>query len=449
MAENGFVIMMDRGLSNKDIPNPEYQKLKAEFDRLCDEQEKIDNTGFGEVYKCINEELLGGKPHPTLYPYTDDEEVLRKALEMTGHAKDEAFCKRFMDHYRLFVKGKEVQLKALTLLAEFYPQKEKQVEGWQFVPITIVGSEELVKLAHERMMKDAQEGKGLFGDITIIPQEDEAMDELLGIEPYGLKCSLVPFYDDLMQYGIVDNFLGQDLTRGLFSILKDAANYLKENTDKPLEFENKVAGLMKDLGNLPIWGIFFQILVLQGLCRLLESATIDEGDDGYHEINSLYNWLLGNLGKKEVDFCYKPYGEADLDFLKPLCAYLKDTSIGQLVQTRIFGAELHPEHIVQIPQEKQTTSKKGRPSGTLKEKMIDDEDGSKLEKLHKLIEGKKGRDAALVILACMEKGWMTRPTFTQVKEELGVVGSQQAFNKYLDRHRFTSEELEGMMQNLS
>ena len=81
--------------------------------------------------------------------------------------------------------------------------------------------------------------------------------------------------------------------------------------------------------------------------------------------------------------------------------------------------------------------------------MIDDEDGSKLEKLHKLIEGKKGRDAALVILACMEKGWMTRPTFTQVKEELGVVGTQQAFNKYLDRHRFTSEELEGMIQNLS
>jgi hypothetical protein len=44
---------------------------------------------------------------------------------------------------------------------------------------------------------------------------------------------------------------------------------------------------------------------------------------------------------------------------------------------------------------------------------------------------------------------MTRPTFTQLKEELGVVGTQQAFNKYLDRHRFTSEELEGIMQNLS
>ena len=93
MAENGFVIMMDRGLSNKDIPNPEYQKLKAEFDRLCDEQEKIDNTGFGEVYKCINEELLGGKPHPTLYPYTDDEEVLRKALQKV-YGSLQALCER-------------------------------------------------------------------------------------------------------------------------------------------------------------------------------------------------------------------------------------------------------------------------------------------------------------------------------------------------------------------
>ena len=327
--------------------------------------------------------------------------------------------------------------------------KEKQVEGWHFVPSTIVGSEALVQLAHKRMMKDAQEGKGLFGDISVIPQEDEALDEFLGVEPYSLKCSLVSYYDDLKHYGIVDHFLGQDLTRFLFATLKDMADYLKENTDKPLNFRNQVAGLMKDLGEFPIWGIFLQILVLQGLCRMLECAAIGEGGNGYHEINSLYNWLWGNLGKKEVDFCYKPYGEADLEFLKPLCAYLKSTSMGQLVQTRLFGDRLHPEHAVQIPQEKQTASKKGRPSGTLKEKMIDDEDGSKLKKLHNLIKGKKGRDAALVVLACMEKGWMTRPTFTQLKKELGVVGSQQAFNQYLHQHLFTSEELEGMMQNLS
>ena len=449
MGNNGYVIMMDKGLSDTNFPDPEYQKMKAEFDRLCDEQEKIDNTGFAEVYECINEELLGDKPHPTLYPYTDDEEVLWKALEMTGHGQDEAFCERFMNHYRLFLKGKEVQLKALTLLAEKYPQIEKQVEGWRFVPITIVGPAELVKIALEGIKNDAQEGKGLFADVTIIPQEDETMDEYLCIEPYGLKCSFVRFYDELKQFGIVDDFLGKDLTQFLFAILKDAAHYLKENTDKPHTFKNKVAGLIMDLGRYPIWGIFFQILILQGLCRLLESATINEGDDGYHEVNSLYNWLMENLGIKEAEFCYKPYGKGDLEFLRPFCAYLISTPMGKFIQTHIWGAESQPQPVAPTIQEKQKARKRGRPKETLKDKMIDDADGRKQKKLHELMKGKKGKDAALVITASMEKGWMTKPTYTQVREEFGDIGAQQGFTRYLDKKFFTSEEWEGMIRNLS
>ena len=73
-----------------------------------------------------------------------------------------------------------------------------------------------------------------------------------------------------------------------------------------------------------------------------------------------------------------------------------------------------------------------RPTKELKDMMIDDEDGNKLQKIHNAMAGKKGKIAALIILACILKGWMAKPTFTQVKNEFGDVGTQQGFTKYLN-----------------
>ena len=101
------------------------------------------------------------------------------------------------------------------------------------------------------------------------------------------------------------------------------------------------------------------------------------------------------------------------------------------------------------PQERTDTRKRGRPKETLKNRMINDSDGSKLERLHQLMEGKKGKDAALVIMVSVEKGWMTKPTHTQVKNEFGDVGKQQGFTKYLRKECFTDEEWEGMTRNFS
>ena len=98
---------------------------------------------------------------------------------------------------------------------------------------------------------------------------------------------------------------------------------------------------------------------------------------------------------------------------------------------------------------KENTRRKGRPKETLKEKMIDDADGSKLDKMHKLMKGKKGRDAALAITAALKKGWMTKPTHTQVEKEFGDVGKQQGFTKYLNETCFTDEEMKGVMRNFS
>ena len=102
------------------------------------------------------------------------------------------------------------------------------------------------------------------------------------------------------------------------------------------------------------------------------------------------------------------------------------------------------------PQQRKSiaTRGKGRPKETLKEKMINDADGSKLQKIHTKMDGKKGKDAALIILACIKKGWMLKPTYTQVKNEFGDIGSKTGYNTYLKEQRFTKEELDGAINCL-
>ena len=64
----------------------------------------------------------------------------------------------------------------------------------------------------------------------------------------------------------------------------------------------------------------------------------------------------------------------------------------------------------------QGNGKRGRQKKSLKDKMIDDANGEKLQKMHTILKGKKGKDVSLIIVTCIKKGWMTKPTFTEVKD---------------------------------
>lgn len=101
-------------------------------------------------------------------------------------------------------------------------------------------------------------------------------------------------------------------------------------------------------------------------------------------------------------------------------------------------------------QKNQPARSKGRPKETLKDRMINDADGSKLQKIHKVMDGKKGKDVALIILACMQIGWMLKPTSTQVKEEFGDIGALQGFNDYINNseEKFAKCEIEGVINSL-
>ena len=97
-------------------------------------------------------------------------------------------------------------------------------------------------------------------------------------------------------------------------------------------------------------------------------------------------------------------------------------------------------------QPKQAKPKRGRPVKTLADIMLNDDAGEKLKKLHTLVDGKKGKDLALIILACVKQGYMTKPTYQQLANEFGDVGSRQAYTNYSNEIKFTKSEIGGAIK---
>ena len=110
--------------------------------------------------------------------------------------------------------------------------------------------------------------------------------------------------------------------------------------------------------------------------------------------------------------------------------------------------DINGKPIYKLQNQNASRRNRGRPKETLKDKMVNDADGSKLQKVHRVMNGKKGKDAALIILACIKKGWMQKPTFTQVTEEFGDIGTQQSFTPYLNEDKFIKGEMVGAINSL-
>lgn len=82
----------------------------------------------------------------------------------------------------------------------------------------------------------------------------------------------------------------------------------------------------------------------------------------------------------------------------------------------------------------------GRPTKPFEDSMLNDINGERLKIVHTFMDGKKGKDAAAIILACIDIGWMQKPTYGQVKNEFGDIGSKANYNQYLDKRKFNYQE---------
>lgn len=136
-------------------------------------------------------------------------------------------------------------------------------------------------------------------------------------------------------------------------------------------------------------------------------------------------------------------------FTKPIVEEYKHkyiTNAMQILVTKYGYDDLVQPEAKESKQPKQPKPKRGRPVKPLADVMLNDNTGEKLKKLHTLIDGKKGKSLALIIMACVKQGYMTKPTYQQLANEFGDIGSRQAYTNYSDENRFTASEIGGAVK---
>lgn len=217
------------------------------------------------------------------------------------------------------------------------------------------------------------------------------------------------------------------------SILVGEFVYLYENL-KSREFCEHLSGIEK-LGYYDE-SIRKQIVELEKLCPIGFEAL---NNGCFEYIGFFYDrWYYNNFHQ-----IYHDVAKEITELSKIFDFYF---SSGETNSSNIeLGSETEKEK-VSAPKR----GKPGRPTQSFKELMIEDENGKKLQKIHDLVKGAKGKRFALIITACIQKGWITKPTYATLTKEFGnEIGAQQGLLKYLDNPKaFSENEFRGALKAL-
>jgi len=451
----------------------ELEKLQARYNELDKEAGKYNRQGFDEVYKIISELVadmpnVGDRGNLALPLATGD--VIDEALRKAGFADDAEFVADFKRYREIEQKARNIQLEGLNIaMKELPPKPAPSPDEWRFVPISIVAPKPIMDEVVQPMIEsDATEGKGLFANVSDIPSEDEEEDILLTLKIYNCEATFTRYVDELKRFGVIgrgkqEAFFNVDFKRHLFKVLNGASTFIVSNTDKPATIKNRINEIVTAFDSVPIWGLFFQILTLQGLCCWLECVNINEGDNGYNEAVSLYEWLAEILADKEILFAHTPYGDEDKEQLKPLCDYLYSTELGKMVQQAIFGEPRTTDkgsvEAFKLPTELDTAEagekptepkQRGRKAKPFIDCFVRETKQTDYDKVKALCENKQGKDLALVILVAIKEGMMSKPTFRTIEKDCVNIGSESGFNKYISSgySAYTTVEIDGMKKLL-
>ncbi|MGM9804790.1 MAG: hypothetical protein ACI308_11520 [Muribaculaceae bacterium] len=136
------------------------------------------------------------------------------------------------------------------------------------------------------------------------------------------------------------------------------------------------------------------------------------------------------------------YTERARSLINEASFWLEDYYLGK-DKTKCVAAPLEPQQDKPKP-----TS--GRPIKLFTTHLIGtkDEKERTLQRLHEIIDGRQGKEVALYIIAAVQCGLITKPTYKTVSKEFGNIGSQQNFDKYMNGNAFTKDELEGAESSL-
>lgn len=153
--------------------------------------------------------------------------------------------------------------------------------------------------------------------------------------------------------------------------------------------------------------------------------------------------ICGSL-RREIGYFVQEYQLVDnnpkIGFLCPL--YYEDDKLTTEQETSQQEAVKEP-----VALKPQQNAKRGRQVKPFKVCLIDNapeqEQQQRLNSLHRLMKGRKGKEVALIIKASMQLGWITKPTFSQLQKEFGNIGSIGGYNHQMTLQP-TNEEIEGM-----
>ena len=71
-----------------------------------------------------------------------------------------------------------------------------------------------------------------------------------------------------------------------------------------------------------------------------------------------------------------------------------------------------------------------------------------LEKLHKLIDGKKGKDVAVVLQCAIELRLIDKPSYLDVLQEFPKIGAKSGYYTYIDYEYFAEKTKESIKDEL-
>ena len=74
-----------------------------------------------------------------------------------------------------------------------------------------------------------------------------------------------------------------------------------------------------------------------------------------------------------------------------------------------------------------------------------------IDVVHKLIDGKKGKHVALVVLVCEKHGLMNKPTHRDLTSIFGDIGTKSGYNHYYSKglSSYTTEQIQGIETHIS
>lgn len=321
------------------------EELKTEYQKLDKEAGKYNHPEFTKVYEVIDELVkdridVGDKGN-LAFPLVSGD-VIDKALIKLGFDKNKRFVSDFKKYREIEQQARDIQLEMIT--HPQHPVKEiindkkiKKSGNWRFVQIKIAVPEFMYELLKEKLSDDVKTLSGLYGVKTDVVMEDENDDNFLAIEAFGVRSSLEPYYRELQEYKILEKYFNyQDLKNAFLSILLETVIFISNNTSSPNKIRNKISKVIIEFDKYGGIGVYWQILILQGIIRWIENIDINKGDYGYKELENLLNWAYEFIMEKLVFYTYYNWGEKELSFLEPLSNYLFSTEVGKEVQKSIF-----------------------------------------------------------------------------------------------------------------